>query len=358
MFRKLTVSRFLKSIFIFASLFGGVTSFVGVAVAIPMAKQTPGRESQAKAQDLSLILKLVDKNKFAEALRVLDLIERVQAKQAVAVHHPDKLTMIRARILFQMGKLNEAERAYLKIDKSSDYWFESAEERSQIYGRRGEYAKALELLQTVMAAPFENVIGPEPFFVASLTSLRICDYTSVFKANEAFKKRFVPRLERLKVFASADMQADPVVNELISKISLAKKLNFEVVGPLAKDLPRNTHRDLQLAKLAQQEQSTFRDRALVERLQNMARKEITEIEKLVSKLHLIEVESIERLYLAENSQDDRESQGQIEGEKYSLKFPKNDEVWLDELNHYSVQVEKCPAARPPSDKNLNKQVKL
>ncbi len=324
--------------------------------------------------EMKLIAKLAERGNTKEALRVISLIEKknlLQQKnqkatpanqQAVAAANPSahlegllspRLTMAKARILFQQGDLAASEKTYMQIPQTSEYWFESLEERAHIHGRRKEYSKAIELLKTVMAAPFENVVGPEHFFVASLTSLRTCDYSGVFRTNEKFKDRFLSRTNRLKEIVATNLNADPFLNELLLRINKNKGITFEVVGSLSTDLPRNLHRDQKVIHLAQTEPSDLRDRALREQIQSLARRELKEIESVTNKLHLIEAEVIEGLYLVEERSKNREKQGTILGEKYALKFPVNDEVWLDELNAYSAQIEKCPTALPKKSKSLS-----
>lgn len=308
---------------------------------------------QSETQLFDLVLAHAQKNRVVEALAILDKLIVRAARVSSTSAKSDLFIMTKARLLFQLGDLDKSEKTYASISKSSEYWLEAQEERAHISGRQGDFAKALAQLQSVMASPFESVVGPEPYFVSALTSLRICDYSAIFKTNENFKKRFVPRLQRMKTLVLSDVLQERTVSELISSLNKNHPLSFENIGPRAKDLPRNMHRDKDLRRLSMKPRTALRDRAIAERIQILAKQEISEIENIVSKLHIVEAEAIQSIYLAESEAGERNAQGSIAGDGDTLIFPKTDETWLDELTHYAVRVEKCPNIKTQGDRVSN-----
>jgi len=143
--------------------------------------------SQSFAASMADVATLSQQNKTQKALVVL---QKLEASKKVAT---DIAQMTRGRLYFQADQLDKAYASYDLVSKSSDYWFESIEEKAHVMGRKGEFAKALALLQTTFAESFQSVIGPEPYFVAALTDLKICDYSAIFKVTKQFKERFRTR---------------------------------------------------------------------------------------------------------------------------------------------------------------------
>lgn len=326
--------------------------FVAMASATHAASAKRAIATSTKVKNNYLFDQVIISAKKNKVEKALALLGQIKADQHI---NADLLTMTKARLFFQMGKLDSSDKVYSEISKSSDYWFEAQEERAHINGRRADFSKALEQLQTVMTAPFESVVGPEPYFVAALTSLRICDYSAVFKTNENFKKRFSPRIERLNKLTKSGVLQDEAVKKLLAAVNDKNPLSFESVGVRAKELPRNLHRDRLLRQLSIKSQTAYRDRAMSDRIYKLARQELVEINNIISQLQIVEAEAIQNIYLAEGDSGERKTQGSIEGSGDVLVFAKTDEVWLDELTHYAVQIEKCPRRKQQNIRASNKK---
>ena len=131
-------------------------------------------------------------------------------------------------------------------------------------------------------------------------------------------------------------------NKLIEKINENHKVDFKITGPLSRHLPRNLHRDSSIIKLSTRKASAYRDRSLRERIRVLAARELSEVNKVTSQLQVVEAEAIQKIYLAEENNERRLKQGTIPKGKDYLRFDVTEEVWLDELTHYAVEVEKCP----------------
>src|SRR5690606_30824461 len=96
-------------------------------------------------------------------------------------------------------------------------------------------------------------------------------------------------------------------------------------------------------KLLQDRAEGSRKGAL-ERLQFLAKKELNEYKQIVQKIHLVEAEVIQRMYLDDNMKGQRAKKEHDEIRRTSdiMVFPANEEVWLDEIDNYSVAVKDCP----------------
>lgn len=302
-----------------------------LATPTPVALSSKTRDAVV----LKRVGELAAANQPEKALRLLNKNEKSLSRQMSA----DLISMTRGRLFFQMNMLDQAYLAYDKVPKSSDFWLEAMEEKAHVMGRKSEYAKTLALLKTAMAEPFAPIIGPEPYFVAALTHLKICDYSSVFKVTGAFKNQFRDRITKLTELSKiGDSEA---VRELFAKLR-AQPLTYESVGVLAKALPRHLQRDAELVRHSERRPEARRDQIMRERIRVLAQRDLKEIEAVANKLQIIEAEVIQRIHLAEKSKSNRETQGKISKNGEVLVFPESDEVWIDELDHYSAQVEKCP----------------
>lgn len=241
--------------------------------------------SSAFAGEFDKAIDLALHNQTAQALQILSALEKDHKVSNDLIH------ITRARIYFQTSQLDAAIAEYNLVNEKSVLWLSALDEKSQAYGRKGQYAMVVATLQTAMAPMFVDRVSPEVYFTAALTDLKICDYASIFKVTELFKTTFTPRL----------------------------------------------------AKLAQQKKSLdANERA-------SAAASIQAINKIVNKLQVIEAEVIERITLAEKN-DNRKEQGQIQSGNDVLRFKVNDDIWIDELNSYQAKVKECPTVPFVSDK--------
>jgi hypothetical protein len=190
----------------------------------------------------------------------------------------DLFVLTKARLLVQTNQLDLALANYNAIRQGSECWLEALEEKAEVTARKGEYASALGILQTTLAPQFQDRVHPETYFVASLTHLKICDYPGVFKVNQQFKENMKPRLAKWRVQAAhGDAQAKAAINETTTT---------------------------------------------------------------VNKLQIIEADVIHRMALADGAANGAK-QGKIKHSADVLTFPASDEVWADELDHFSAEVKQC-----------------
>ncbi len=187
--------------------------------------------------------------------------------------------LIFARMKFQEKKFNEAIVVYKQIPSTSKFWIESLEERAWAELHIGDFEEAIALYNTMSAEVLSEVVGAEAYLIGAIAELRICNYKGVFDDLKLFKERFKPRIQGL------------------SQGAASKKKSAE----------------------------------------------LADIQKVIKKMHIIEIEAIQRMGLK-----------RVAGEKFSKKtassrdtisFPKESEEWLDEAK-FEVSAKSCALSTP------------
>lgn len=217
------------------------------------------------------------------ALAVLKPLVSVQMSE----DERDRVLLTMARVQYQAGDDNAAIEAYDKVRKGGPAWLEALEERASSYMRLGRPQDALASLRTVLTPLFKDKILSEPYYLAALAQLRVCDFKAVFRTLALFKERFRDR-----------------VNSWDN----------------AKSDPEAQHR-------------------------------LAETRETIQKLNLLEAEAIQRLYIDESGKRLPGSPPKIVKEADQLSFPMDPEtdakeVWVDEVDDYRVSVKGCPTAGP------------
>lgn len=306
----------------------------------------------------------------------LEQLDQLQ-KSKQTMLSADTLAMARGRILYQLGRLTDAVQVYKSIPKSSDFWLEALEEMAWAHLRNSQPEKALAQLKTVTSYLFANQIGPEPYVLANLAHVEICDYPGVFKTSAEFKTKFKVRVQNLKTLLLP--QGGERINAVIASLQSGFKLS-QVKNHLAY-LPRFVLNDRVLQRFmnfklaAQSEIRQFASQqqpeldihssplaksyvARVEkkiskahqfmqlRIAQLASQEIQEIKAMTQNMQLIETEVIQRIYMEERVADRKKERDSFEDDsKEKLNFPYTDEVWLDEVGNYNVLVKDCPGLK-------------
>ena len=180
-----------------------------------LAKQTSEfRARHAAALDLAL------KGNTKAAVTELN---KLVAEPKLSAEEKDRVFLSLGRINYQDGYDDASLEAYEKVRKGSNSWLESLEEKSWAEMRSGNPAKAMGTLKTVLSPLFRDSIHSEPYFAMSLAELRVCDYRSLFKTIESFKKNFRPRIQAWEMSKDADSRAHLAeVSETIQKLNLVE----------------------------------------------------------------------------------------------------------------------------------------
>lgn len=265
----------------------------------------------------------------------------------------DLISLTKGRVHFQRKEFTKAIESYQKIDKASEYWFEALEEESWAYIRQNKPEMATAKLTTLMQPVFQNWVGPETFFAANYNSLKVCDYTSVLNNGQTFKTRHTPRIQELEKLAKTG--ANSVTTVALSKLS-SGVMDFNSFAKEAASLPRFFWRDeiirtyveelKQISKRKEQAEKPIEvaqlKGKLSDRLKALAQSEITEYSTVIQKLHIIEAEVIQRIYLDESLKGKRASLPSVKSDPNTLSFPYSDELWIDEVDKYKARVKGCP----------------
>ncbi|MEZ0392841.1 MAG: hypothetical protein ACAH59_11545 [Pseudobdellovibrionaceae bacterium] len=267
--------------------------------------------------------------------------------------------MKKARKLFEAEKFAPSKEAYEQVPRGNDHWLEAVEEIGWIFHRQQNYHKALAQTKTLLSQAFSPVVGAEPFFLQSLSQLKICDYKGVLETHELFKKTQRQRLLDLRELEKTGRS--PAVDALISKVDRFP-LSFPQVGEESKSLPRLFYRDVKIQKAlmtikmaeAALSRSTGNSSDLMilskkaaqqlqARMKTLAEIENEENFKIVQKLNLIEVETIQRIHADQQLDKDSYQRGQFaKVNEDQMIFPDDDHPWLDELDKFEVRVNSCP----------------
>jgi hypothetical protein len=300
----------------------------------------------------------------------------------------DLMTMTAARLLFQNGFLDAAVKYYQRIGKKSDYWFDAQEEMAWSFIRKGEPQNSIAITKTLVSPNFAAEVGPETFFLRSLSQLKVCDYPSVVETLNSFRTRFKPRVATLKELTErADTEQ---VKRTVQKMK-SGSVKLTDLGSDAHKLPRFTTRDqvllqnvltekaleneaqiagtlyarsleggtgkvgfqarLEDFKKAVEARAQAARSATYARVKALAEEEITEITGMLQKLHIVEAELLQQISIADRVIGATKGTSSVKSgttgsqAKDTIWFPAESETWFDEYANYKVDIKKgCAAA--------------
>ncbi len=301
---------------------------------------------------------------------------KIEKKYLTRANSSERKNITQARTLFTSNKMPAALEKYNLIEKGSDYWLESVEEKGWAYHRQDDYEKALAQTKTLLAEPLIQVVGSEPFFLQSLSQLKICDYQGVLATHQLFKDSQRARIESIEKLAQSGQSS--AVLKVIEKAN-SFPLTFVQIGTEAKELPRLFYKDLEIQKnllriilsskgmahiqtqIADSDISakdkmnltknlellkkvnTATTARLQNRLKALAQIEDKQNQLMLQKLGLIEIETIQRMHTDQAFDPKKYSQGQFtQATVDELVFPDDGQPWIDELDKYQVKANRCP----------------
>lgn len=336
-------------------------------IEVMIAETMPNTVERAWLQ-WQLVISLALKGKVGEAANLLGQLMR----DKVGPVSKGLLTLTAARLLYKRGFLDVAAKYYGRIPKSSFYWFVAQEELGWIYLRKGRNQDVIAQTNTFAHADFGSLVGPEAYYLRALGQLQICDYPNGIKTIMEFKHRFRTRVEQMGLVQKKGAgNVDWMVHQLATP-----ELSVKAAGVLITELPRKILRDEESRQLVQSIVALDRELAkakdlkkassdqwLLEKLQfkisvlkaelnvrvkTLASLELKEIDDVLTKMQVIEVEMIQQVDSAAKRLAKKGSsspKGQLKkGQtgsvaKDALVFQhKNSEIWFDELANYKVNV--------------------
>jgi hypothetical protein len=281
----------------------------------------------------------------------------------------DSKIMEKARLAFGKEKFSQALNLYNLIGKDSPYWLEAVEEKAWTFHRQQDFERSLAQTRTLLSEPLIQVVGSEPFFLQALSQLKICDYAGVLGSNKLYKET-----QRERILALEDLAKSGQSVSLSKVIESADEfpLKFTDAGSQARLLPRLffTDKTLQIAilkkkmaligaevlkshsasnpKLAKLSMTLSKgalgaEQAIRLRIKNLAKSEVEQNDKMIQKISLIEVETIQRMHSDKEMDPDNFNKGSFTKlSENELSFPDDGNPWLDELDKYQVKANACP----------------
>jgi hypothetical protein len=347
------------------SIFSSILLPSILVASVSFAAEDTSRSGDFKLSDWSQELKKTPDAAFSQIgspAAISVTAKKVVSKQS----NPEIETLTKARLLFQQGKFVDALEQYDQIERGTDHWLEVVEERGWAYHRQKEFQKALAQTKTLLSQAFLPVIGSEPFFLQSLSQLKICDYKGILETHKLYKESQRQRL--LDIKSLVETGDHPALQRVQAKAQFFP-LRFTDVGEEAKFLPRLFYRDIAVQKalleikLSQASLENLQSRTsapaglaselqklqaraqlnLKARMKILGEIESTENFKMVQKLNLIEVETIQRIHADQKLNPDAYSKGHFaKVDDDQLIFPDDGHPWVDELDKYQVKVNSCP----------------
>lgn len=291
----------------------------------------------------------------------------------------DQIDMAMARVVYQRGDLAQALQFYSQVPKSSDLWLEAVEERAWAHLRNSDYDRALGEITTVLSPTFDKLLGPEPYFLSNLLSLKACDYPRIFKVGDTFKKRNRERLVELQAIVTQG--TNKAIAPAFEQID-QKGVRLEALGKQVQFLPRALLKDRMFKKNMEYRHTLLTetriageiaantsalgnnlemDKLLLDnrvkadqarskamaRVRQLATAEVKEYKQILNKMHIIEAEVIQRLHVDENLKGERSKLAKVEdtGEVLSFPYSEDHDVWIDELDNYRARVKDCPTLK-------------
>ncbi len=296
---------------------------------------------------------------------------------------PNLMNITAARMLYENGYLDAAVKYYKTVPKKSDYWFTAQEELAWSYIRRGEPQNTLAVTKSLVQPGFKALIGPEAVFLRALSQLKVCDYKGAAKSLVDFKKYFRPKAQNLESLM-ADNQKP--IEYFFNLLEEKGRMPLAKLKSKAYELPRYVTRDEVLYILSQRAfglkkeakkadelysrslaggtakvgfqadindikvgtQNKFQTakNAFYNRVKSLATEEITEINQILQKMHIVEAEILQQITVSsdiastDRSMFDKKKGSTGSEAKDVLRFPATDEIWFDEISNFKIDVKK------------------
>jgi hypothetical protein len=291
----------------------------------------------------------------------------------------DLMILTAARLLYQNAYYQAAQKYYEKVPKGSDYYFEAQEEIAWTFLRRRQSQDALAITQSLVNPLLSGQVGPESWFVRSLAQLKVCDYPAALETLKAFPGQFKDRTIALEKLSKEPNTAE--VKSALDQIRAGSATLASIAG-VSRQLPRGMAKDQYLRQLVRIQEvlenetkaietltANYRDLGAkaefesiknsvgirtaqarsntLERVKKLAQMEVEETKTILNKLHIVEAEIIQQVESAskiakkEQPLDELKKGTTGSSAQDVLKFPFQNEFWLDELTNYKVDIKKA-----------------
>lgn len=314
-------------------------------------------------------LKGRDVNEVLKTLQTSTLTSSLQVREAT----PARQALLTARKLYSQGQYTAAIKQYDRVPKGTDEWLEAVEEKGWAFLRMGQTDRALAQTKTLVSPTFRGIVGTEPFYLQSLTQLRVCDYVSVLETHKLLKESQRERMMALQNLADTGRSKE--LDQVIARVDRFP-LKLSDLGEESRVLPRMFHRDIdaqtailqirlseagipalqasaasntryrtlamrQIKRL--QEQSAQARKNLQARVKTLASRETDRNFELLQKINIIEVETIQRVHIDQALDKGLYSQGEFAKTNVDqMVFVDDGHPWIDELDKFQVRLNACP----------------
>jgi outer membrane protein assembly factor BamD (BamD/ComL family) len=215
---------------------------LGVMMACLVAGATPAQAQTKQVNVAALHLRALDaaaQGDVKGAIAQLRTITDYPSTSPAAERDRARLTL--ARLLYETKDFDGALAVYDSIDRHGASGAEALEERAWTELALGRPQEAIAHLKSVTSPLYADMANAEAFYALTLSQLRICDFSEVFKSIDRFKDRY---RAPLKEWQSSTRPGDKLklreVSATIQKINLveAETIQRLYIDPKAKERVR------------------------------------------------------------------------------------------------------------------------
>lgn len=274
---------------------------------------------------------------------ILILALMIPVAMVKAVTSSEKIVLDKARVAYENGNLEQAILLYNQISIKSDFWVESLEEKAWAYLRKKNTNEATSLAKTLLSEMLAPLVGPEPYYLQVLIEYRLCDYRAIFKTIKLFKNRYAERTSAIQTLAETgtNKASEKAIQTLFVNAAVLSQLKGESFGAEIQFLPRYFYRDRNLISAVKAKNKVL----VAQRLQNLAKQDLTEISDILRKLQLVETQVVQQVYAYEDALAEKRKANFKNNKGYNsdeIYFPEDGEIWLDEMDQFQSSTASCP----------------
>jgi hypothetical protein len=153
-----------------------------------------------------------------------------------AANLKSRFQMLRARLLYQLGSMSEAIKAYGQVPRDAEIFPTMVEERSWALARAGDYDRLRGDLESLSKPIYKNYFGPESVVLRSILELKLCHYQNVTKTFDEFNTQFRPWAEKISSAMSAGETPAPPWTDPQLQLNEATLARLQAEGQRLKQL--------------------------------------------------------------------------------------------------------------------------
>lgn len=336
----------------------GVDSMIQYFVALDNMKKGEYKWANDNIQNIKMdnywgqnfeYFKAIEQVKAKDLKKAEETLKSLIEKETTHISVKQNAILQRARILFELKDLEQAEKEYLKYESRGRETGRVLFERALVSYYQKKYAHALGLLESLKSENFKTAFNPDQVILEMMIYRDLCHYPTVKKIAAEFEKKYSFLLTYFK--SGHDLTKSQVIKKIIfqnnkykDSADLVHEIRLEQKDIKAKhvDLSSKVSEKL-LSDLKKYESILVKDidreiRPLLKPIANdfLSRAEEIRLLEYVSGLDEFRIKNIfeSRTYNANDSERSSD---------YSLLYwPVEKEYWWDEFKNYQVLlVDRC-----------------